>query len=217
VAGAHTANPARPLTEQRKTLLAIAAMLLMANVVALFFLNTKPTEALWFSATITEFDPPSESDEATRLLYPLERRMVVLDGDGARLGNRRVPFTAMVSNTGRAEFARQQREGLEGYAPGPWRVEALVAHDTPVSTVIAAVRQVNASCNLPVMIYSPRTAGNDAGNGRWLVIAPIGDDRLVAFSGMHGEDTTADRLGPYEPLERFGERTGCARVSPLQP
>ncbi|MCU0949306.1 MAG: hypothetical protein MUF47_13845 [Porphyrobacter sp.] len=202
------------MTEQRKTLLAIAAMLLLANAVALFIVNMKAPRQpdIWFGY----------ADEIPFQFMGTDPRMIAFRGapfrltqDGAQLHANRVGYHEIVRNFGRSATERELASCTDYCVGNPWFAWAIAENDTTLATVIAATRAIRNRCNTEVVIFGE--FNSDPGlDGMPIFFAPI---KLgpVTIGPAPLIDTSLKYRRINETLEQFGERTGCARVSPLQP
>lgn len=202
-------------------------MLLVANVVALLVTRYKqqdtPVRAFWAgysdAAQMYALQPPPPDDMPSRPIAELR-------SDGAYFGGRRVPVSALVTNMGRATFLRRRTLcGGDHYCEdSPWTSNIVVANDTPISAVIATHRAIRALCSVEVNFFVWREDSvGETGMGWPFMLTTNDDPKLDRFGYQpfsippYGWDETLLHLEQGESLDQFGERTGCARVSPLGP
>ena len=184
-------------------LLALAAMLIITNALA-WYIRPVPqqTPPVWFGPAIMEPTPPAEDGSAQFVPIPV----VELGEASQALNGRPVPLTAAIGNTGRTAYLNEAENCLHGCLPSPWYSMLEVRAATNIGRVFDAVRQLREACNVDVTVYVA---------SRRQVITVFFADTSAALS--FGFDTTTDTPRPGETLDQFGERTGCARISPLRP
>lgn len=205
------------MSEQRKFLLAILALLLFANIAALMMANDPPTEALWIGSPAIELMPSQEGAEGVHSSAPL----VTLDHEGAKVAGMQTAFTSMISNVGSSAFIRNQlecRKVFHGCADSPWTARALIDREAPVSVVIAAYEAVAAVCKVEIIFFTEFTHENGEVTtwGFPVMFAESGHPALTDFSSEHSWNSTLPVRRAGETLHQFGERTGCGQISPLR-
>ncbi len=202
------------MTPQRKTLLSVAAMLVCANAVALAVMNHKPPRMWWFGMPTEQTGAPFDVPD------PLGQ-MAVLDAGGLTRDGRRVPYAAMIDNMGLRRFRAFQAECFEADCDaGPWTIRAFASPETPLSRVFEAVQRAQALCGVQAFIFSDFSSadfGALRGFGYSMVFTHSSDPDVAAISSVYPMSTAEQVLRRGETLDQFGERTGCARVSPLRP
>ena len=201
------------MTVRRKVLLCLAVALIAANVFWLLYRPDDRVRALWFgSGELVLLSSTRGGSDASLGGLP-----IVLDRSGPMRQGKRVPYTAMIDNVGADAFSRELRECVEGcsVSSGPWRAMAMIRPDTPISVVVSAYRAVRAICNVQVLIFSERE-DQEGLVGTPIMIAWSDDPALGGFGATHPWDSSLMTLQEGETLDQFGERTGCAPVSPLR-
>ncbi len=202
------------MTEQRKTLVAVAAMLLVANLVALFFINLKqpPQPDVWFGYAAEM--PFSLMDTDPRMIA-FRGAPVRLTQLGAQLHGNRVEYREIVSNFGRSASERELANCADYCVGNPWFAWAVADDGATLATAIAAARAIRNSCNTEIVIFGE--FDSDPGlDGMPIFFAPI-EVGPPTIGPMPLIDTSLRYRRINETLVQFGERTGCARVSPLRP
>ena len=203
------------MTARRKILLCVALLLIAANGLWLLVQPEQRVRALWFGSGEIVWLPSTQS----RSDAPADGQAIVLERSGATLQGRPVPYIDMIDNVGANRFSRELREcqqAMDCPLPyGPWTAMALVRPDTPISVVEAAYQAVRATCNVQVVIFSERQ-DQEGFVGNPVMIAWNDDPALLGFGATHPWNSSLMTWQEGETLDQFGQRTGCARVSPLR-
>ncbi len=203
-------------------------MLVLANIVALAVMNHKPTAALYAGFEVMGLEIPLPPDGEQTYRPPPS---AILDRNGAQRSGIAVGYTALIDNIGRSAFAeRREGCGQGGSCPTtPWLVRLEAASDTPISIVMTAVNAIHRNCNVEVVVFTdigPFLGLATRPIGLPLMFAVPGDERLDSFMDARSHHVTDQGDDPDhalmgiaegESVDQFGERTGCARISPLRP